>query len=273
MAKKRLIGMCAVVALACTVAVIASRAHRHNSLTNVTGSRETTQQVETSTVTQASPPGSRNLFLRPETRRVGRSSGRRLSSAGQHTSAFAGTLRIGSQVHGIQVVRRQTSDGESLEIMLDGSAVLLNWDAEQGARTTGRTLSVLERDLVERLVFDSPDQFVLAQLRGASYYTLASDVRPTEASDGYTGPLWDVVRVSEQADTPGKDRSLWKLYYVNVRTGLIDKVESEVAGQAMSASFTWSKQDTESFPLRITWTRAGQPFMEFNVSAFSASAQ
>ena len=47
---------------------------------------------------------------------------------------------------------------------------------------------------------DPPDQFVLAQLRGSSYYTVARNVRPAGATDGYAGPLWNVVRIDEGND-------------------------------------------------------------------------
>lgn len=226
-----------------------------------------------STQRHESTPIMRNLFLRPETRRVIRSIGKRLRRKDPQISILTGSFSNGSQVRGIQVVRRQSDAGERIEVVVEGSAELLTWDSGTGVRKNGRSASDSEHELIERLVFDSPDQFVLAQLRGASYYTVARNVRPTGASDGYSGPLWDVVRVSDRDDIAGKDRAPWKLYYINVRTGFIDEIRSEVGGEVVVASLTWGKQVGESFPAKIAWTRRGQQFMEFNVSGFSVNPQ
>lgn len=141
-------------------------------------------------------------------------------------------LTIGVDRRVASITRRQTDDGEQVEINVAGSAGLLTWSAAQGARGSGAPATGSDRELIERLVLDSPDQFVLAQLRGASYYTVARNVRPAEANDGYSGPLWNIVRVDdpsrEQAQGP---QSRWRLYYLNSTTGLIDRIVCELDGQ------------------------------------------
>jgi hypothetical protein len=76
-----------------------------------------------------------------------------------------------------------------------------------------------DRQLLERVVFDSADQFVLAQLRGASYYTIARNVRPDEVGESYDGPVWTVVRINDpDRDEQRKPESSWRLYYINTAT-------------------------------------------------------
>lgn len=97
-----------------------------------------------------------------------------------------------------------------------------------------------------------PKRFVLAQLRGASYYTEARNVRPEEAggSDSYTGPVWDLVRVGEpKRGAQAKPQSPWRLYYINTSTGLIDKIVSEEQGETITAEISgWTNQNGELAP-------------------------
>jgi hypothetical protein len=132
-----------------------------------------------------------------------------------------------------------------------------------------------ERELIERLVADSPDQFVLAQLRGASYSTIASNVRAGNSSDGYQGPLWEIVRVDEPHHDPaGNSESAWRLYYLNQRTGLIDRVVSQSHGETIEAQFLdWTNYNDELVPARITWTRGGRTIMEFRLTQFLHAEQ
>jgi hypothetical protein len=97
----------------------------------------------------------------------------------------------------VTITRRQTRKGENVELNLAGRS--LTWNADEGARAVSSSPSVTERLVIERLTYDSPDYFVLAQLRGASYFTVAQNVRPENAPDEYDGPVWTVIRVDESA--------------------------------------------------------------------------
>jgi hypothetical protein len=171
-------------------------------------------------------------------------------------------------------MRKQTDDGEQVEIALPGSRGSLTWDAAQGALASGERAGS-DRDLIERLVLDSPDQFVLAQLRGASYYTVARNVRPAEAGDDYTGPLWNIVRVNDPArDEQKKAHSQWRLYYINTSTGLIDKIVSEIEGEEIEAALSgWTEVGGEKVPGEIVWTNQSQTIMQFRLANFSHGQQ
>jgi hypothetical protein len=132
----------------------------------------------------------------------------------------------------------------------------------------------INRVLIERLVFDSPDQFVLAQLRGASYYTVARNVRPPEASDGYSGPLWNIVRVNDpEPDEAKRARSRWRLYYINTKTGLIERIVSNSDGQQVTATLAWAEVQGEKIPVRITWKRQGETIMQYAMTDFTYRQQ
>jgi len=198
--------------------------------------------------------------------------GRRFLAPGREVSVLVGALTLGSERYTAQITRRQDDDDERVMIALNGGPAGA-WSGLNGALSGGAAATDSLRSLVERLALDSPDQFILAQLRGSAYYTVARMVRPSEAgdSDTYTGPLWNVVRVSEPpALTQNKPRSLWRLYYINTATGLIDKVISQEQGQTIVAEMSgWVPQNGEQIPTRISWTVNKQVVMEFSLTNVS----
>jgi hypothetical protein len=134
-----------------------------------------------------------------------------------------------------------------------------------------------EHRLIERIALDSPDQFILAQLRGASYYTVATKVVPEEAleSHNYNGPAWDVVRVKE-LDRAGlaSPESPWRMYYINSETGLIERIISSEQGEPILAELLeWSNHQGELMPGRIRWTRNKQVIMELVFSGVAYGAR
>jgi hypothetical protein len=147
----------------------------------------------------------------------------------------------------------------------------LTWSDKEGTKAGSSLVSDAERLLVERLILDSPEQFVLAQMRGASYFTVARNVRPTDATDGYSGALWNLVRVDEpQNEESRRALSTWRIYYINVRTGLPDRVEYQFNGQEIKAEFlAWSEAQGEKTPSHIRWSSGDRTVMEYQVTSVS----
>jgi hypothetical protein len=197
--------------------------------------------------------------------------GQRFSPGKREISVLVGTLTIGSERRTVQTIRTQSDDGEQVEIKIAGSQGSLTWDAAQGALSSANRATDSDRQLIERLVLDSPDQFVLAQLRGASYYTIARNVRPVDAGDQYSGPLWNVIRIGDpEPDEAKRPESRWRLYYLNAVTGLIDRIESEAQGQQIVAELSsWTDLDGEKIPTQITWTHLDQTLMQYRLINFS----
>ena len=218
----------------------------------------------------------RNLSLQPEAFKLSRRLGNRFASSRQSSSTLAGTLVTGTLQQDVNVVRRQTSGGEDVGIGVAGAAATLTWSDVDGPKASNSTLNEGQRMLIERLVLDSPDQFVLAQLRGASYYTAARNVRADLGGrDNYEGPLWDVIRVDEPAaDDTRRPLSNSRLYYINVQTGLIDKIVSEVRGEKIEANvLQWIDQGGEKIPAHIVWKRGNETVQEFRLTSFTVQPQ
>jgi len=229
------------------------------------------------TLTQSRPAGKvRNLSLQPEAFKLSRRLGSRFAPSRQLTSMLSGTLTTGTVQQTVTITRQQTSSGEDVQVAIAGEAATLAWSDLEGSKAPGATLSEAQQTLIERLALDTPDQFVLAQLRGASYYTVAHNVRADAGgSDNYDGPLWDVVRVEEpQSESAQRLLSNSRLYYINLQTGLIDKIVSELKGETIEANIIqWSEQAGEKLPSHVTWKRGNETVQEFRLTSASLQPQ
>lgn len=226
--------------------------------------RASTKSPERAQAQSRKPSRHRNLLLKPEALSVSRRLGNRFKSASRAVSTAVGTLTINGKQHPVTVVRRQTDGGETVEVNVGDRG--LKWNEQEGITEASGRLSDEDRLLAERLILDSPDQFVLAQLRGASYFTVVQNVRPTDAGDDYNGPLWNLVRLDEPKQQDEKLRALstWRIYYINVQTGLPDRIEYQLNGQDIRTDFVeWNDEQGEKTPARITWSSGGQVVMEY----------
>jgi len=222
----------------------------------------------------AAVPG--NLSVQPEAVKLSRRvRGNNFDSKKPRTIVISGVLTTGTEQRRVQIRRYQTDAGEQVEVSLAGANASVSWDAASGAHSAAGPLDVNERLLLERFTFDSADQFILAQLRGASYCVVARNVRPDDAPETYSGPIWDVVRIDDpEPDLQKQPLSRWRLYYLNTTTGLIDKITYDSQGDRVEARLSdWTDRDGEEFPVTITWTSHGQPLATFNLTNVSLVAQ
>lgn len=217
------------------------------------------------------------LALQPEADRFRRRLGQRFLTAGREVTVWLGTVTQGTERYNARITRTQEEDGEHVTVALNGGQSTLTWNGREGAKAGDQSASGNLRALVERLALDSPDQFVLAQLRGASYFAVAHAARPLEigSSNNYTGPVWDIIRIDEpKSSDPSKNLGSWRLYYLNVATGLIDKVVSREQGIPLTAEVSrWVSQNGESSPTQIVWKQNQQTVMELSLTNFSQSAK
>lgn len=212
------------------------------------------------------------LSLQPEAAKLSIRLGQRFIGSEPCVSVLIGEITAGETRTPIRVVRKQDKRGESVEISTNGRAFV--WSTSHGT-SAETSVSEFDRSLMERLVFDSADAFVLAQLRGASYQVVGKNVRADiGGADNYNGPLWTVVRVSyARSDSEAKPESVARSYYIDSRTGLVDRVISEVRGEEVQAILDgWTTEEGETFPSLIRWSIAGRQIMEFKVINFHRSS-
>jgi hypothetical protein len=223
---------------------------------------------------QAQSDFHRRLAFQPEVDRFRRRLGERFIKSGRERATLAGTLTVGAQQFQARIIRTQNEDGEQVDVTLNGGGPL-SWNGKGGAKSAGRDAAGAERSLIERIALDSPDQFVLAQMRGASYYTVARMVEPAGAGDDYSGPVWDLIRIVEpQSGASAKPQNEWRVYYVNCSTGLIDKIVYQDQGQTVTVDLSgWANRGGEIEPSLIRWRRDGKLEMELSLNNIGHGAK
>jgi hypothetical protein len=229
------------------------------------------------TSAQTRPAGKgRNLSLQPEAFKLSRRLGKRFLTSNLSSTTIVGILTTDGTEKNINITRQQTPTGEDVGIGIAGETGTLTWNDGEDDKPSVTSSGEAQQILIERVVLDTPDQFILAQLRGANYYTVAHNVRAdTGGSDNYTGPLWDVVRVDEpQSVRAQRLLSNSRLYYINVQTGLIDKIVSDFKGETIEANIlAWSDQSGEKFPTHVIWKRGNETVLEFRLTSVSIQTQ
>ncbi len=210
------------------------------------------------------------LALQPEANRMRRRLGNRFLTQGNSISTLVGTLTTGGQSQMVRIVRGYGENGESISIERTGNLPSMSWNDNTGALVNGAKATGETRLMIERLALDSADQFVLAQLRGASYRTIARNARPAEAgdSDSYRGPVWDLISIGEPKRLADKaPTSASRQYYVNTSTGLVDRVLSQENGQTVTAELSgWTQVGNERFATKIVWQQGSQKLMELVIN-------
>lgn len=246
------------------------RAYNHGSSDSVRATRTSAPPLAQGNPQQRGKSYSR-LSHQPEAERLRRSLGVRFLGSGRERTVLTGTLTIGTDRSPVRIIRTQSDDGEQVEIAIGAEGSSMIWTPTDGARVDARRAVGISRAIIERLALDSPDEFVLAQLRGASYYTVARNVMPKSAagSEDYSGPVWDVVRVGEP-DAAGPDATLStaRSFHINTTTGMIDRCFSQEGGDTIVAEISgWVDRLGEKVPTHITWNKNGQVVMELSLNS------
>ena len=214
-----------------------------------------------------------SLTLQPEADRMRRRLGQRFQAPGLEVSSMSGLLTVGGDQKPVRITRTQDEEGEQVAVSLGAAQTRFSWSGTEGVTSSGKPAQAPDRSLIERLVFDSAEEFIEGQLRMASYYTVARRAMPGAArgSDDYDGPVWDLVRITEPSKTAGeKPLSPSRLYYINSSTGLIDKVVSDELGQTTVAELSgWVNQGGEMVATRIVWTQNKKVVMELLLNSVS----
>src|SRR5690242_10489611 len=175
-------------ALCCVVLLVIAGAASAYLIKRVSARRA--PALQSTVQTRATKRSPRNLALQPEAIAMARKLGNRFRGLQRSSSVTSGSLTIAGNEQSLTLTRQQSETGEQVRLVVGGRN--LTWDEQQGTKSVVGAVSDSDRLFMERLTLDSPDQFVLAQLRGASYFSVAQNVRPSEANDGYTGPLWNL---------------------------------------------------------------------------------
>jgi hypothetical protein len=130
-----------------------------------------------------------------------------------------------------------------------------------GSRPWSRTGSPSTEDLrlIETIVRDSVEHFIAGQVRGDATFHLGDMFRADDGSNqNYDGPFHDILRVDDAFETPEGTKTRPTLFYLNSRTGLLEKIVYEREEGKIEVEFgEWITIASQKTPGRIIWKENG----------------
>ena len=61
-----------------------------------------------------------------------------------------------------------------------------------------------------------------------------------------------------------------RIYYINLQTGLPDRIEYQLNGKEIRAEFLeWTEAQGQKAPSRVRWSSDGQTLMEYRATSIS----
>lgn len=184
--------------------------------------------------------------------------GERFEKRGQERVTLTGTLNWSA---GTSTVRLTWEYPGLLRVDLDTGRIL-TFDGMRFS-TNGEPLESHESRLIEALLQDSPEHFLIGQATGFASRLLGLRFRLDNGRDrAYRGPYYDVFAVVNPSGGQASARAR-KFYYFNSDSQLLERVRYEAPGpggpvQAETELADWRTEQGERVPYRITHSRAGE---------------
>lgn len=238
------------------------------SLSQTTTSDTGTNTIPASTLLRRVYPGG----LRPQLREALRQMGDRLQRPGKERITYNGSLSLQSNPLTANFQLTWEFPGRlRLDQDTGGKVDSVVFDGVKFNKTLGSPGSPMV-NVLETLLFDSPEHFFLGQANGLATRCLGDHARMDDGqATDYSGPFYDVYLVSDQIETRSKEKEQAKLYYFNSATLLLEKVKYEMKQGIDSFPVEiqyedWKLQDGQQFPGKIARLENGFPVMTMVVS-------
>lgn len=218
----------------------------------------------------------RRIRVRPGLREAFDALGERMVKPGKERLILTANLtRKGGDVAPVQIVLETPgllrveeggpATGRTHALVFDGS----------GARRLGGDVSRADEELIETLVYDSPEHFFQGQLKGSATRLLGSGFRPDDGEAAeYKGPTYSIYQTTELVSSMGKSQEQVKLYYFNSATHLLEQVKYETERDGTRTSVAvllgdWQGVQGQRVPGRVVRTEDGKLVLEVKVISAS----
>jgi hypothetical protein len=201
-----------------------------------------------------------------------RAIGDRLTAKGKERAILSGSITRGTTTTPIQITSELSG---SLLYQEQGAGGGRNLGSDGKSVWAGSgSLALSDTSLVETLINDSPEHFLVGQMTRLPTRFYGAHFRTDDGrTPNYTGPFYDVYEVGDQVVQAAGSISRTKVYALNSRTGLLEQVRyklpsggAQVRVQVLLGN--WKQFQNQQFPTTITRTENGQTV--FTVAIASA---
>lgn len=206
-----------------------------------------------------------------------KATGDRLEKPGKERLRVTGTLSRANDSQ-IQEVVAVFEFPERLHLTLQkgNQRRIVTFDGEQ-AKAVGNPLDGVEHDLIETLVYGSPEHFFNTQMEGQATRFLGSRFRLDDGTnDNYDGPYYDVYKVGDQIRVTTEPTERLKLYYFNSETLLLERVSYELDRNGSTVQVEerlggWTKEQGQQVARRIERFENGESVFVLTVHSADLS--
>lgn len=200
--------------------------------------------------------------------------GDRLTRDGKERLAIAATLSRGGKASGAVRLLLEAPD----KVRIEESGAVFGSDGDDRWKGGG-TAAKDELDLIETLLYDSMDRFLIGQSEGLPTRLLGTRFRADGRTGGnYVGVLYDVFDVEEQVRDRGAKRRLSKRFFVNSDSQRLERVEYAVdapSGRLHVAVqlANWRRIDGNDIPGSVVRYENGVETHKLEIGAATISAK
>ena len=211
----------------------------------------------------------------PHLRAQVRAVGSHLIVKGNERSTLGGSITRGGTSTPIGIVTEVSGNLRYQEQGSDGIKTLAT-DTNTISAASG-SLAFSDTDLVETLLNDSSDHFLVGQMTSAPTRFHGANYRMDNGKNpNYKGPWYDLYEVADQVFEPsGKARRI-KQYCLNSQTLLLERVRYKLTrggGQVRVEVLltNWKQFQGQQYPTTIARTENGQPIFTVVITTAAAA--
>jgi len=203
--------------------------------------------------------------------------GDRLEKPGKERLVVTGTLDQDAQSRTYTAIM-EFPDRLNLTIQNGLETRTVTFDGNR-ANALGAPLSAAERDLIETLVYDTPEHFFGGQARGTATRFLGDHFRLDDgAQANYTGPFYDVYQTTEQIRHTVPPRQQTKLYCFNSDTHLLERISYELERNGFRTAVEirisgWQKMQGQQVPTRIVRLENNRPALTLTITSVALNTK
>jgi hypothetical protein len=211
--------------------------------------------------------------LRPRLYAVLGALGDRLEKPGKERLTLTGTIIKAERQQAIPVLLIWEFPGKlRLEEQIDGQRRVIIFNGND-TRGNGNSLSRRDEDLIETLIHDSTEHFLISQLDGAATRFLGTRFRLDDGTaTNYEGPFYDLYETSEMIKVRREAQKQTKVYYFNSDTHLLEQVKYQVLREGIATAVevrlnNWHEVQEQKLPGEIVRLENGTPVLTFTITS------
>ncbi len=195
--------------------------------------------------------------------------GDRLERAGKERVTYSGTLRRGEEIIAAPFTLTWELPGR-IRLEDFGRQQITVFDGETISRTQASS-TTFQDELIETLVYDSAEHFLVSQMQGAGTRFLGSRFQLNTSTAERSNSVYDIFEVTEQNKVRPNLEAQTRQYFFNSDTQVLELVRYRLSRNGVEVPVEvrfegWQRSSDQLFPSRIIRFENGTPLITLSLS-------